>query len=876
MGKSHPKASSPKPALPQASPKTMAQAGQQASPKPVANALWLRWLIPAAVAIGLLLIAWLGVAPILNQRTTVFAFNDNNLELGLSPVYRLPDAFLRVWDSQFLFGRGSQQFPVTAYHVLHMLLGPHAFRREGVLLIIWFAGLAGYWSSRQFKRSVAASLMAGLLLMLCGWSFTFPTVGLPTRTLTLIFSALALGWLRRGRDSGIRCDLVAGGFLGLAVSDTADVGMLFAFTLAAYAAAQHLGAPAGWNGRRLATAGLRLAALSLVSLAIAWQAISIQFNLNIAGVTQGGDLSPEARYEWATQWSLPKAETWSLFAADFHGASSRSGDSPYWGGMGRSAGWEETRQGFRNYRLAGYALGTVPLVLLVLLYAAARRRRDPLLPTEDDRRDVWVFAVLALTTLVLAWGKHFPLYRLFYAIPYMGTIRNPDKWLGPFTLYACMAVALAVDVLRRLSTHAPAFAARKPVARASAILLLIPLGIATIGLAVLGLTPQVFLQTLTADGYGQVAQNALQVARSANGILIASLLAAAALIWGILFKTSASTPRLRAALLAGLMLIMAGELLRAGRPYLIGQDYRHLDQPNPMTDWLDQHATDGRLKLLPAQHQVLNSWRMTYLMAKGYDMFDPVSISRMPTDYAAWLGALDKDLLAQWRLGSVRYLLCLRQTVPELQQLAPGRTVVRTTFGVVQNSSGQLIPSADVSPDQHHLAIVEYLDAQPLFHLAPAWQVDAADATGDTAVLAALTTPGIATEPRIQGSSATAGSATPGTVRVVRRRPSEAELEVETAQPGMMINTTKFDKDWKVTIDGAAAPLLRANYLFQAVAVPAGRHTVHFVYAPSRTPLYLALAGRLAWLLLLLTATVTTRPRSSTTTAPMPAGDLPA
>ena len=36
--------------------------------------------------------------------------------------------------------------------------------------------------------------------------------------------------------------------------------------------------------------------------------------------------------------------------------------------------------------------------------------------------------------------------------------------------------------------------------------------------------------------------------------------------------------------------------------------------------------------------------------------------------------------------------------------------------------------------------------------------------------------------------------------------------------------------NWKARVDGKAVPLWRANYAFQAVEVPAGRHEVTLVY----------------------------------------------
>jgi uncharacterized membrane protein YfhO len=49
--------------------------------------------------------------------------------------------------------------------------------------------------------------------------------------------------------------------------------------------------------------------------------------------------------------------------------------------------------------------------------------------------------------------------------------------------------------------------------------------------------------------------------------------------------------------------------------------------------------------------------------------------------------------------------------------------------------------------------------------------------------------------------------------------------------------------DWRVTVDGAPAKLLRANYLMRGVAVPAGEHRVIFRFVPPANTIYFSLAA---------------------------------
>jgi hypothetical protein len=60
----------------------------------------------------------------------------------------------------------------------------------------------------------------------------------------------------------------------------------------------------------------------------------------------------------------------------------------------------------------------------------------------------------------------------------------------------------------------------------------------------------------------------------------------------------------------------------------------------------------------------------------------------------------------------------------------------------------------------------------------------------------------------------------------------DTSVAVETPRDGILVVTDNEYPGWHADIDGTAAEILRANYAFRAVRVPAGRHVVSFVYAP--------------------------------------------
>jgi hypothetical protein len=82
-----------------------------------------------------------------------------------------------------------------------------------------------------------------------------------------------------------------------------------------------------------------------------------------------------------------------------------------------------------------------------------------------------------------------------------------------------------------------------------------------------------------------------------------------------------------------------------------------------------------------------------------------------------------------------------------------------------------------------------------------------------------------------------------GRVDVLDRRAGRILLKVQADLPGFLRAADKYDPVWSATVDGVAAEVLRADFIFQAVYVPAGVHEVELKYRPDNKLLWLQFAG---------------------------------
>ncbi|NCC53395.1 MAG: hypothetical protein EOM20_19585, partial [Spartobacteria bacterium] len=515
--------------------------------------------------IGLALFAMLVYHAVLPPGKILFTTDDN---IGAIAMRRtlIPHGFTGAWDDSVLIGV-AQLLNVTWTNVLLWLLPLKFFVNwiHAIDLVMASFFLALFLRARRLHWAACAA--GALAAFWVGSNFTLTYAGHIGKFGVLMFAALYL-WLselavqRKSPWLGV----LAGGAMGGMFLEQPDVALFFAMFLGpytVYALIREYGADTGASLRVLAPLLLMTAMISIHPLYDGYK----QSVKDVASVD--GEESPQAKWEFITQWSWPPEECIDFIAPGYLGWRSGEPTGPYWGRMGRSAGWEETGQGFQNFKLESQYLGSIPFILLCWagLVAWAGRKSET-----NYYRDMIFWSCALALSLLLSFGKYFPLYRLFAMLPMVSSIRNPNKFLQVFQLVLGIVAAYGMEGLvgatgARLRDALQGKAAKRlmySVAGVGALLLLGAMFLAAGSADAVAKTAQA--------GWAQVADvivNNRIFALTWGGIMI---LLAIGIIWAMRTKLFGTQPLVRLVAAWALVACMAVDVLMLARVYVQTMD----------------------------------------------------------------------------------------------------------------------------------------------------------------------------------------------------------------------------------------------------------------------------------------------------------------
>jgi len=687
-------------------------------------------------------------------------------------------------------------------NLLH-LIGPLPLAVMLVMLLHLVGGAVGMaLLGRAFGLRREATLVAGLAWALSGYVASLWTNGcrlptaawIPWQALAFVnlagCAATARPWRRAaaGLAAAIGAAFLSGDAFVAGMGVLLGLGMALVWLLGEFRdGGDHAGPPAVLVARRLAAAvtsaglaGLALAAVALLPAALA-----------IGGTERRGGVDAAV----ATSGSLHVARFIDFVAAGATGkAWVEAPDAP----------WVRTLLDGRPLSMSLYLGGSV--LVLVLLAFARRGARG--------WYQVRGVAVLALLSLLLALGRHTPVYALARVLlPPLGYMRAPEKFL--LMVVPCLALLAGCGAHRLLSGAAEGVRVR--------VAVLLALLLATAVLA-----PVI----LDANLGGFVRSGSLHALAAAAGVFVIATLrtrsdriAGTALVLLVAADLALGS--------AFLLRFGDGSLLTGPSPLarIIHDDFQHFQRagrPSPRLfrgSGVQESATRAnpqstdRLTLQTLRDNV--SVPLEIAILPGYEVATPPAVGRLlARGRREVLGLLGVDyaLLSDRGSDSAQPpgLRTLWSPIPGVRLFGVAHRLPR----VFLSFHAERLPAAQLQArllDEDVVAGRETLleESSPDLPL-PAAKAEPVSCTIETYATTRLS------------------------ARCVADRPALAVF-VEQQLDG-----------WSATVDGGPAPLLTANTLMRAVLVPPGAHLVALTFTPPGllVGLALSLAGLcvLAWL----------------------------
>ncbi len=647
------------------------------------------------------------------------------------------------------------------------------------------AGLFTYLLLRRFKVSWAGAVTGGLAYELTGLLASYPSPGhdgklFASAALPLALLALVLA-LRERRWEGY-------GLLAVAVA----LALLGHFQLAYYV---------------LIAAGLFALYLTfdpdtpgelpqrLGRLALALGAVGLGYGLAMIQVLPFIEyipFSPRAQgyhgFAGSTSYAVPWAHVPSFFLRDFVGAR-----DTYWGP--------------NPIKLHSEYLG-LPVVALAVLGAASRGRR---------RLILWLGGI-GLLFLLISMGAATPFYRVWWTVmPLVSKTRAPGMaFFVPAFVTACFA-AFGVERLERRE------GARHLVPW------LVAAGVVIL-LAISGAFSTVATNIATAEGLGRVG-----VARSdAGAILLGALTSGVALLLVALIarqylRLPSAGAGAGAGLLMLLVLVIGGDLWLNARPFWL---YSPLPQQSI-------YRTDGIVDRLHQERLPYRVLDLGIYQSSGVTLmaFDVPQLLGPPFNEIRYFDELwnrDADFSNAfrfpwaWDLYAVRYVI------------APSGNAQADSFVTAGGRFRAILTDVPV-PDGQRATLYQRTDTVPWARVVPAaLKVDSTQLLPtlfnprmDYGRLVLFTPEAPVAPPSI--SALPAPSPSRATVRAWE--PGSMSITLDPAPPaaGYLVVAENWFPDWRATVDGKAAPVLRGDWTLLTVPIPAGARTVELAF---RSPAY--------------------------------------
>ena len=437
-------------------------------------------------------------------------------------------------------------------------------------------------------------------------------------------------------------------------------------------------------------------------------------------------------------------------------------------------------------------VGYVGVLTLLLALLCLLTRRD---------RDTGFLALLAAVSLLIAMGGYTIVHGWLYQfIPGLGSIRAPARFVFVMGFALAGLAALGMDSL--LNNH------KRTRPRLGIMLRAAPW---VIGAIVLFAIPLSFYAVITSQDKDPIIF--ARTAAAANGLVFfAGLLVASVLLLYLSYR-SVLRPAIIGGLAVGLLFL---DLASLGGNVDVGHEdpTRAFDHP-AIISFL---KSDASLYRIDTRTDIWHLWQPNTALLHGiFDvagLVNPLSLA----DYDRYLNGIPHRSSPLYDFLNAKYVIAPKDVVLDWERFAPVFDA-DPALNVYLNQNAMpralVVHKAIVAPD-HEVAFA----ALHVPDFDPTTQVVLE--TGD----------GLDVTP--------AGAAT---IHVDIYQLNLIRLHVDTPADGYLVLSEVWYPGWQAQVDGQPVPVLRADYAFRAVRLPAGQHDVEMRFDPISWKVGLVISG---------------------------------
>lgn len=663
----------------------------------------------------------------------------------------------------------SQYYPLV---VIDLFTSEHRYFGWRYIFAMFTAGYFMYLCARSFGLHPLAALIAGAAYASAPAFLTFTHAGHYAKMTVIGLFPLMYWALNRGMDTRrIIYFLILGGTVGIAIySPHLQMAYFALWALGLLFLYKLLWGIRTRNKKTALYQTLLSAGAICLGLAIGAEGVIPQYwNTQTSSKRAVSEQTSDDHYEFASSWSLHPEEIFALAIPEFVSFDTNTTPHKYWG---RNA-----------FKINSEYVGIVPLFFAILALSRTRKKAH-------------IAFLLGLFILAIAYalGPHTPLHKLLYQlVPGVSVLRAPGMIAFLFSFALC---ALAAYGLHRLITDDITPETAKKLGIAGGICTAILLLFAFAPSALLSLWQNIVWTDISAPRL-QIAQNNLPL--TGQGALLAALFVGTLTV--ISYLRAQNKLKIHTFFLI-LLTVLLIDTWRIDKMFLnYANPNRVLPEERVNADavaFLKRDNSLFRVLALPDHNQ---------MPLPGIDLvtgFNDFAIRRY--DHILKSGTINFSNPAILNLLNTKYIVVPSElNIPYLQKIAG-----RQGLHIYRNPGAlpwfYLAPQHEIVPDENQ--ILQKLTDR--------------NATPMQTVL-------LEEDP---GISSTPNASETDSVERLEYNEHQGHLKLRTTAPGprILVISQNHHPNWTATVNGEPKPLIRANYLWTAVALAPGEHIVELTY----------------------------------------------